>query len=220
MNQNPAVDNDLQKAIDDITNSTNSDPVFADPVAAPAPAPAKPAPARAPAPRPAKSGPMMPPAPRPAKMPMPPMPAPKAPRVPMPPAEPKMVEPEPPISEPEMPINEPMDEPIISEPINEAPAEAIFTESAEESIEMPAPELKESSSDIRELKEDILRSLIPDMDNIDISPSEKFSIYKSAIDDLHDNSVISSALSTAKAIPDDHERGEALLHLFDIVKDM
>ena len=32
---NPTVDNDLQKAIDDITNNTNQDPVFADPVAAP-----------------------------------------------------------------------------------------------------------------------------------------------------------------------------------------
>ena len=37
MNQNTTVDNDLQKAIDDITNSTNSEPLFADPVAAPAP---------------------------------------------------------------------------------------------------------------------------------------------------------------------------------------
>ena len=33
---NPTVDNDLQKAIDDITNNTNQDPVFTDPVAAPA----------------------------------------------------------------------------------------------------------------------------------------------------------------------------------------
>ena len=31
----PSVDNDLQKAIDDITNTTNVDPVFSDPVAAP-----------------------------------------------------------------------------------------------------------------------------------------------------------------------------------------
>lgn len=37
MNQNTSVDSDLQKAIDDITKSTNGDPLFADPVAAPAP---------------------------------------------------------------------------------------------------------------------------------------------------------------------------------------
>ncbi len=35
MDQNQTVDNDLQKAIDDITNTTNVDPVFSDPVAAP-----------------------------------------------------------------------------------------------------------------------------------------------------------------------------------------
>lgn len=35
MNNNTSVDNDLQKAIDDITKSTNGDPLFSDPVAAP-----------------------------------------------------------------------------------------------------------------------------------------------------------------------------------------
>ncbi len=35
----PTVDNDLQKAIDDITNKTNIDPVFSDPVAAPSSVP-------------------------------------------------------------------------------------------------------------------------------------------------------------------------------------
>lgn len=35
MDQNVSVDNDLQKAIDDITQNTNADPVFSDPVAAP-----------------------------------------------------------------------------------------------------------------------------------------------------------------------------------------
>lgn len=39
MNPNSTVDNDLQKAIDDITNTTNQDPVFADPVAAPSSVP-------------------------------------------------------------------------------------------------------------------------------------------------------------------------------------
>lgn len=40
MNPNPTnVDNDLQKAIDDITNTTSTDPVFSDPVAAPSTVP-------------------------------------------------------------------------------------------------------------------------------------------------------------------------------------
>ena len=39
MDQKQPVDNDLQKAIDDITNTTNADPVFSDPVAAPSSVP-------------------------------------------------------------------------------------------------------------------------------------------------------------------------------------
>ena len=39
MNNNPTIDNDLQKAIDDITRTTSSDPIFADPVADPVAAP-------------------------------------------------------------------------------------------------------------------------------------------------------------------------------------
>ncbi len=66
MNQNVSVDNDLQKAIDDITKSTGSDPLFSDPVAAPAPAPAPAKPFMAPAPAPIPT-----PAPMPAPMPMP-----------------------------------------------------------------------------------------------------------------------------------------------------
>ena len=38
-NQPTSVDNDLQKAIDDITNTTSTDPVFSDPVAAPSSVP-------------------------------------------------------------------------------------------------------------------------------------------------------------------------------------
>ena len=48
MNQNTSVDNDLQKAIDDITKTTNGDPLFADPVATPAPAPVGPFPVATP----------------------------------------------------------------------------------------------------------------------------------------------------------------------------
>jgi len=37
MNPNPTTDDDLQKAIDDITNNTNNDPVFDDTIAIPEP---------------------------------------------------------------------------------------------------------------------------------------------------------------------------------------
>ena len=44
MDQIQSVDNDLQKAIDNITNTTNIDPVFSDPVATPSPDPVIPLP--------------------------------------------------------------------------------------------------------------------------------------------------------------------------------
>ena len=73
MNQNTTVDSDLQKAIDDITKSTSNDPLFSDPVAAPAPVgpfeTASMAPAMPPrAPMPTAPRPTMPPkaAPRPS----------------------------------------------------------------------------------------------------------------------------------------------------------
>ena len=72
MNQNTSVDNDLQKAIDDITKSTSGDPLFADPVAAPAPAPVGPFPVATPGPMPAAP---MPPAPESMPMPEPVAPA-------------------------------------------------------------------------------------------------------------------------------------------------
>lgn len=89
MKDNPTIDNDLQKAIDDITKNTNEDPVFGDSIAAPeetAPMPPVPMP---PAPKPAASFPEvgMPPAPKPPKAPtFRPAPAPRPAAAPMPPA--------------------------------------------------------------------------------------------------------------------------------------
>ncbi|MBQ6150037.1 hypothetical protein IJI86_03670 [Candidatus Saccharibacteria bacterium] len=58
MTQDTSVDNDLQKAIDDITKTTSGDPLFADPVAAPAPAPVGPFPVATPGPMPPAAMPM------------------------------------------------------------------------------------------------------------------------------------------------------------------
>lgn len=58
MTQDTSVDNDLQKAIDDITKSTTGDPLFTDPVAAPAPAPVGPFPVATPGAMPPAAAPM------------------------------------------------------------------------------------------------------------------------------------------------------------------
>ena len=99
MNPTPTVDNDLQKAIDDITKTTNQDPVFADPVAAPSSVPEGDNGELA-----ESVGPFPAPEPAPAEIPAAPAPAPEMPPAPA----------EAPAMAPAMP---PMSEPVISETV-------------------------------------------------------------------------------------------------------
>ena len=199
MNPNPTIDNDLKKAIDDITNNTNNDPVFGDPVAAPAPMPTPaPEPMAPPMPKPVTTFPEvgMPPAPKPMMdfKPNPagtPLPTP----APLPPK---------PVTEP-APAPEPMPEPV-KEPEAEIVEESI---SAEETISEPAPS---------GLKTDILRDLAPMVKDLDMDATKKFDLYKEIREDLHDDSVIASAYEVSKKITDDKERADALLYLYDSLK--
>jgi hypothetical protein len=201
MKDNPTIDNDLQKAIDDITNNTNNDPVFGDPIAAPAPAPIPP-----------KSAPM------------PPKPAPVAPRpnsfseVGMPPAPKPVAAPvfkPAPAPIPPKPIAAPAPAPMPPKPIEKpAPIEEpdFIEETATEEI------VSEQSPELHNVKEAILRDLAPMVDRINMDPSEKFNLYKEIHEELHDDSVIASAYEVSKEITDDDERADALLYLYDSLK--
>lgn len=171
MNQNPTVDNDLQKAIDDITKNTNTDPVFSDPVAAPSSVPEGDTGALA--------------------EPVGPFPE------PLPPAP---VEPEP---------IAPM--PDLAAPVMDTPAP------------MPAPEgiaPVPANLDIRQIKEAALRDLLPLLDRLSMSPSQKFNLYRDIFENLRDYTVLAPAYNAAKEIPDDTERGEALLYLVESIDKM
>ena len=194
MNQNTTVDSDLQKAIDDITKSTNSDPLFSDPVAAPAPVgpfeTASMAPAMPPrAPMPTAPRPTMPPkaAPRPAPAPAP-MPVPEE----VAPAEP------------------------VSAPVEEIEPTPIAHEDEPE----PKAPFMEGNLGIDQVKEAALRELAPIVDKLDISAEQKFGIYKDVIDNYHDSSVIESAYHAASDIKDDQSRAEALLYIIDSIDRM
>ena len=182
MNQNTSVDNDLQKAIDDITKTTNSDPLFSDPVAGPAPAPVGPFPVSTPAPMPT---------PRPTPRPSRPAPAPM----------PKPVEPAEPVSAP-------------VEDIEPEPA------SREEDFEPAAatPFVEKDNLTIDQVEEAALRELAPILPKLDVSAEEKYDIYQNVIDDYHDTSVLGSAYHAATEIRNEHDRGEALLHLYKTIK--
>ena len=204
MDQNQTVDNDLQQAIDNITNTTNTDPVFSDPVAAPSsvpegdtgelgepvgPFPEPKVEMVAPAPEPI--APFEPidipelnvPAPEPATMP------------PMPQSAPEPVAPAPAIPEPA---------PVVPEPAP-APVQSMFN----------SPNLN-----TRQVKEAALRDLIPLLDRLNMTPSQKFNICRNIFEDLRDYTVLEQAYRAATEITNETERAEALLYLVESIDKM
>ena len=206
MDQNQPVDNDLQKAIDDIANTTNTDPVFSDPVAAPSSVPEGdtgelaeaigpfPAPEPEPvAPAPAPTVEMVAPAPEPIA----PIEEITIPNLEVPAPEPVM-----PAFEPApAPVMPPTPEPVMPafEPIPVAPAQGL---------------------DTRQVKQAALRDLIPLVDHLNMNASQKFNFYRNIFDDLHDYTVLEPAYHAAKEIADDTERAEALLYLVESIDRM
>lgn len=199
MDQNQTVeDNDLQKAIDDITNTTNTDPVFSDPVAAPSSVPEGDTgelaeaigPFPAPEPEPAPTVEVVAPAPETIA----PIEEIAIPNLEVPAPEPAF-EPAP------APVMPPAPEPVMPafEPIPVAPAQGL---------------------DTRQVKQAALRDLIPLVDHLNMNASQKFNFYRNIFDDLHDYTVLEPAYRAAKEITDDTERAEALLYLVESIDKM
>ena len=189
------VDNDLQKAIDDITNTTNIDPVFSDPVAAPSSVPE------------GDTGEL--------DEPVGPFPEPVVATVtqgpePIAPLEamniPELNAPVPPVTdEPSMPPLPPA-EPPVEPPIAPAPEPAPVVETTE-------IETIPSSLSTGEVKKAALRDLVPLLDKLNMDNSEKFNIYRDIFEDLKDYTVLDPAYRAAREITDEAERANALLYL-------
>lgn len=227
MDQNQTVDNDLQKAIDDITNTTNVDPVFSDPVAAPSSVPE------------GDTGEL--------DEPVGPFPEPK---VEMVAPSPEPIAPFEPISIPE--LNVPEEPPVKPEIITSTPI--LREERKEEKIETelppnptpepeptpapkpeipeePKPEIPEPEPEptimtapnglnAHQVKEAALRDLIPLLDHVTMTPSQKFKICRDAFEDLRDYTVLEQAYHAASEIPDETEKAEALLYLVESIDKM
>ena len=196
MNQNSTVDNDLQKAIDDITNNTNTDPVFSDPVAAPSSVPE------------GDDGALAEPV-GPFPEPEPVAPAPTAPLENMPdwgaPIAPN----------PEIPNYDYYTAPVSAEPVAET---AVMPEpvAAESLVTEPA----HTNLGMHQVKEAALRDLVPIMDKVSLSPSQKFRIYRDMFENLRDYTVLEPAYHAAAEIVDERERAEALLYLVESIDKM
>ena len=192
MNQNTSVDNDLQKAIDDITNTTNIDPVFSDPVAAPSSVPEGDT---------GELGEPVGPFPEPVVATVEPAPEPIAPLEAMNIPE-FNAAPVPPM--PENIPTEPVMPPAMPEPV----------------IETPELEALPQSLNTSEIKKAALRDLVPLLDRLNMNSSEKFNIYRDIFDDLKDYTVLDPAYRAAREIPDETERANALLYLVKSIDKM
>ena len=199
MDQNQTVDNDLQKAIDDITNTTNTDPVFSDPVAAPSSIPE------------GDTGEL--------GEPVGPFPEPK---VEMVAPAPEPIAPFEPIDIPE--LNVPAPEPATMPPMPQsAPAPAIPAPAPVVPEPAPAPVQSMFNSpnlNTRQVKEAALRDLIPLLDRLNMTPSQKFNICRNIFEDLRDYTVLEQAYRAATEIANETERAEALLYLVESIDKM
>ena len=205
MDQNQTVDNDLQKAIDNITNTTNVDPVFSDPVAAPSSVPEGDT---------GELGEPVGPFPEPKVEMVAPGPEPIAPLDPInipelsAPPETAPIPPAPaPASEP-TPAPAPIPEPIL--PPEPAP------------IPEPTPDSANTTPNLstRQVKEAALRDLVPLLDHTNMTPTQKFNICRNIFEDLRDYTVLEQAYKAASEIPNEAERAEALLYLVESIDKM
>ena len=234
MDQNQTVDNDLQKAIDDITNNTNIDPVFSDPVAAPSSVPEGDTGELDDPIGPFTTTPEVP-----ASMPMQGaggfIPEPAAPSFGdfgapavdtaafggevspgVMPSMPEMSAPSvpvPPMPTPEAVQLSPALDPqgvaaSIPEPLPQPPAPAPV-----QPEELPIAPV----DNVQQVKAAALRDLVPLIDRLNTTPLQRFNICRDVFESLKDNSVAEQAYRAASAIPDDTERAEALLRLVETI---
>lgn len=221
MDQNQTVDNDLQKAIDDITNATNTDPVFTDPVAAPASASDNNELNNQTNSLTESNVEMITPAPEPIA----PLESADVPELnnlsmpesmPMPPAESK-VEPTPAIKSTPEPSIEPattltVEQPsIVSTPI---------IKKTDTTPTITSPSIEEPHAEklnVEQIKTAALHDLIPLLDKINIDALQKFNIYRDIFEDLKDYTVLEPAYKAAREIPSETERAEALLYLVESI---
>ena len=208
-NNNP-VDDELQKAIDEITNSTTNaeqPAVFTDAVAAPADLPEL---------NPENLASFDTPAPAPDFNAAPELnttdfSAYNVPEMTGP------VEPIGPFEAPAAPAEEPAgdfvstalgDAPIVSE----TPAE-VTTSGVTANTDMTGAEA-EVASDLKEIQDAALRDLIPVLDELtELDAAEKYQLCLSAYDKERDPAILKTALASAKQIADSKERANALLKI-------
>lgn len=90
----------------------------------------------------------------------------------------------------------------------------------QQSAEQILSETLDNNDDLKQVRENILKDLMPLMDKVQSSPEEKFDIYRDAMDTLHDKNLISDAYKTATQISDESKKAESLMSLMQEIDKM
>lgn len=114
------------------------------------------------------------------------------------------------------PIEDATKETETPEPVSEVPepVDGTLSGSALDSI-ADSVEKMPVSTEMSEMKRDMIKDLIPLMDKVSLAPEKQFGFYKEVIDATHDKELVAGAYNAAKKMADDKERAEALLYLID-----
>lgn len=73
---------------------------------------------------------------------------------------------------------------------------------------------------MRQVKEAALRDLIPLLGHLEMNPVQKFDLYRNIFEQLKDYTVLNPAYRAASEIPDEKSRAKALLYLIEAIDKM
>ncbi len=99
----------------------------------------------------------------------------------------------------------------------EVPAEIPSTEATPEPTTPVEASEAGNPDDISKVRENVLRDLIPLMDKVQGDPEYKFTIYREAMDTLHDKGLVSGAYKEASQITDENKKAESLIELMKVI---
>lgn len=109
---------------------------------------------------------------------------------------------------PAQPSTPPVDTPAQDAPLFSSPIPSLTPEA-------PSSESPEPSEDLLTLKKDALSKLVPLVDKLDQSPSEKFKTTMMLIQASDDKTLIPKAYDAANAIEDEKVKAQALLDIIN-----
>ena len=231
MNQNRARDNELQRAIDEITRKAAPAPGAGTPMAEPKPtnaavSPVMPVTSAAPASAAMPAQPVTPVVgPKPPVPPMPPMGGTK----PVDPVKPeaKVGDSLPPVKPVSAPVPPSVSSIVAGAQPAKKPAESVKPQNerrGDRRDQDNRPEMKrplgQNNADMQSIKEAALKELLPIMNRVELKPEKQFELYRDMLEVMKDKEILKPAHEAAKEIKDEKARADALIYLIETIEKM